>query len=96
MTVKGRLKEKGMIGGIVVRKPLLRPVNKQKRLKFAQEPVDWTFDQWSMKDSNQIVLCHPSGVPVLEQCHSDVGSRHFSVGTTSVSEYYVENVFLTL
>ena len=45
-TVKGRLKEKGMIGRIDVRKPLLRPVNEQKRLKFAQEHVDWTIDQW--------------------------------------------------
>ena len=44
--VKGRLKEKGMIGRIAGRKPLLRPVNKQKRLKFAQEHVDWTIDQW--------------------------------------------------
>ena len=44
--VKGRLKEKGMIGRIAVRKPLLRPVNKQKRPKFAQEHVDWTIDQW--------------------------------------------------
>ena len=46
MTVKGRLEEKGMIGRIAVRKPLLRPVNKQKRLKFAQEHVEWTIDQW--------------------------------------------------
>ena len=45
-TVKCRLKEKGMIGRITVRKPLLRPVNKQKRLKFAQEHVDWKIDQW--------------------------------------------------
>ena len=29
---------------------------------------------------------YPSGVPVLEQCRSDVGSRHSSVGTTSVSD----------
>ena len=28
----------------------------------------------------------PSGVPVLEQCRSDVGSRHSSVGTTLVSD----------
>ena len=45
-TVNGRLKEKGMIGRIAVRNPLLRPVNKQKRLKFAKEHVDWTIDQW--------------------------------------------------
>ena len=45
-TVKGRLEEKGMIGRIAVRKPLLWPVNKQKRLKFTQEHVDWTIDQW--------------------------------------------------
>ena len=29
---------------------------------------------------------YPSGVPVLEQYRSDVGSRHSSVGTTSVSD----------
>ena len=45
-TVKGWLKEKDMIGRIAVRKSLLRPVNKQKRLKFAQEHVDCTIDQW--------------------------------------------------
>ena len=35
-----------MIGRFAVRKPLLRPANKRKRLKFAQEHVDWTIDQW--------------------------------------------------
>ena len=35
-----------MIVRIAVRKPLLRPVNKQTRLQFAQEHVDWTIDQW--------------------------------------------------
>ena len=29
---------------------------------------------------------NPSGVPVLEQCRSNIGSRHSSVGTTSVSD----------
>ena len=28
----------------------------------------------------------PSGVPALEQCRSDIGSRHSSVETTSVSD----------
>ena len=35
-----------MIGRIAVRKPLLRPVNKEKRLKFAQEYGEWTIGQW--------------------------------------------------
>lgn len=45
-TVSRRLREKGMFGRIAVRKPLLRPINKQKRLKFAQEHAAWTIDQW--------------------------------------------------
>lgn len=45
-TVKRRLREKGMIGRIAVKKPLLRPVNKQKRLDFAKEHVHWTVDNW--------------------------------------------------
>ena len=45
-TVKKRLREKGMIGRIAVKKPLLRSVNKQKRLDFAKEHLGWTVDQW--------------------------------------------------
>lgn len=45
-TVKRRLREKGMIGRIAVKKPLLRPANKVKRLKFSEEHVDWTIDKW--------------------------------------------------
>lgn len=45
-TVKRRLREKGMIGRVAVKKPLLRPVNKEKRLKFAQEHVGWTIEKW--------------------------------------------------
>lgn len=45
-TVSRRLNEKGMIGRVAVRKPLLRPINKEKRLKFAKQHVDWTIDDW--------------------------------------------------
>lgn len=45
-TVARRLQDKGMIGRIAVRKPLLRPVNEQKRLKFAQEHVNWSIERW--------------------------------------------------
>ena len=35
-----------MIRRIAIGKLLLRPVNEQKRLKFAQEHFEWTIDQW--------------------------------------------------
>ena len=35
-TVKDRLIKKGCIGRVAAKKPPLRPVNKQKRLKFAK------------------------------------------------------------
>lgn len=45
-TVKRRLRAKGYIGRIAVKKPLLRPPNKRKRLLFAQKHKDWSIDKW--------------------------------------------------
>lgn len=45
-TVKDRLKNKGLVGRVAAKKPLLRAVNKQKRLKFAKEHENWTMEQW--------------------------------------------------
>lgn len=45
-TVKSRLRDKGMIGRVAIKKPLLRPINKQKRVKFAREHISWTINQW--------------------------------------------------
>lgn len=44
--VKSRLVEKGYFGRVAVRKPLLRPANRRKRLIFAQKYKNWTMDQW--------------------------------------------------
>ena len=57
-------------------------------------PFTWfrnTFCQkstgnWPIKHKLFIIHPNPSGVTVLEQCRSDVGSRHSSVGTISVSD----------
>lgn len=45
-TVKSVLKKHGLSGRIAVKKPLLRAVNKRKRLKFAQKYKHWTVEQW--------------------------------------------------
>lgn len=45
-TVKRRLRENGLIGRVAVKKPLLRPVNKKKRLQFAKEHKNWTIADW--------------------------------------------------
>lgn len=45
-TVRRRLKEAGLNGRVAKRKPLLRAVNKQKRLEFAKKHRNWTIDQW--------------------------------------------------
>ena len=42
-TTKRRLREKGLIGCIVVKKPLLRPANRLNRLNFVKEHKDWTI-----------------------------------------------------
>lgn len=44
--VKYRLNEKGYFGRVAVKKPLLRPPNRRKRLLFAQNHKNWTVDQW--------------------------------------------------
>lgn len=45
-TVKRRLRSFGLFGRVAIRKPLLRPVNKKKRLAWAKAHKNWTFDQW--------------------------------------------------
>lgn len=45
-TVKRRLRDKGYLGRVSVKKPLLRSQNKVKRLLFAQKHKDWTLEQW--------------------------------------------------
>ena len=45
-TAKRRLRSNGLFGRIAARKPLLRSVNKQKRLKWAKEHKKWTVNQW--------------------------------------------------
>ena len=45
-TVRQRLSHAGLNGRVAVRKPLLRPVNKFKRLKWAKEHKNWTLADW--------------------------------------------------
>lgn len=45
-TVKRRLRIAGLKGCVAVKKPLLRPINKKKRLKWALQHRNWTVEQW--------------------------------------------------
>lgn len=47
VTVKRRLIEIGLNGRVAAKKPLLRPTNLKKRLQFAKDHLDWTFEDWS-------------------------------------------------
>lgn len=46
-TVKRRLRHAGLFGRVAVRKPLLRPQNKQKRLEWAKKHKDWTEEDFN-------------------------------------------------
>lgn len=46
-TVKRRLREKGLFGRTAVKKPLLRSVNKKKRLQWARAHKHWTIADWN-------------------------------------------------
>lgn len=45
-TVKSRLSSAGLRGCVAVKKPLLRKVNKQKRLAWAKRYKNWTVEDW--------------------------------------------------
>ena len=45
-TIKQHLRSANLWGKVAVRKPLLRPINKQKRLKWAKEHQNWTVEDW--------------------------------------------------
>jgi ketohexokinase/beta-glucosidase len=44
--IKVRLRNAGFKGRVCVRKPLLRPINKLKRLVWAIQHQNWTVEQW--------------------------------------------------
>ena len=46
-TVRRRLNESGLRSRVAVKKPLLRAVNAQKRLAWAQKHLNWTAQDWS-------------------------------------------------
>jgi transposase len=46
-TVRRSLQSFDMNGRVACKKPLLRKANIRKRLKFAQEHVNWTVEQWN-------------------------------------------------
>lgn len=46
-TVKRRLKDRGLNGRIALKKPLLRPQNKVKRLAWAKMHRKWSINQWN-------------------------------------------------
>lgn len=45
-TIRNRLKEKGLANYVAVKKEMLKPIHKQKRLEFALNYQHWTEDQW--------------------------------------------------
>lgn len=46
-TVKTRLLRAGLRGRVAIKKPLLRIVNKKKRLEWAKKHANWTAEQWN-------------------------------------------------
>ncbi|XP_018302158.1 uncharacterized protein [Mycetomoellerius zeteki] len=45
-TIKRRLRSADLFGRVAVRKPLLRSVNKKKRLQWAQKHKNWTVEDF--------------------------------------------------
>lgn len=45
-TVKRRLRTAGLMGRVAARKPLLRTINKKKRLIWAKKHRSWTSEEW--------------------------------------------------
>jgi len=46
-TVKRVLRSRNLFGRVAVLKPLLRPINRLKRLNWSQTHINWTSDDWS-------------------------------------------------
>ena len=56
--VQDRLKEWGLKPYVARKKPLLKPEQIEKRLKWAEEHIDWTVDDWKhVAFSDETPLC---------------------------------------
>lgn len=83
-TVRRRLIEHGFYGRIVKKKPFISKVNHKKRLKFATEHRDWTFDDWKKvlwTDETKIEFCIQNRRIYVRRTSSEAYSKHCLKGT---------------
>ena len=63
-TVQNRIKEWGLEAFVARKKPLLKPEQKEKRLKWAQAHVNWTVEDWkrvAFRDETPLCLFQSFG-----------------------------------
>jgi len=82
-TVKRRLVEFGYVGRVAKKKPLLRRINKRKRLVFAQNCKDWIIDQrksvlWTNESKFQL-FCNMFAEKSAKVTWSNVWQHHSSI-----------------
>lgn len=64
-TIRNRIKSMGYHGKIAVKKPFISAKNKQIRLRWARDKINWSIDQWKRiiwSDETKILLFGSDGV----------------------------------
>lgn len=64
-TVRNRLHKQGLKGRVALKKPWLSAKNVKKRLKWAEEHITWTIDDWKKviwSDETKIMLFGSDGI----------------------------------
>lgn len=87
-TVQRRLEDKGLFGRVAAKKPYVNKKNQIKRIRFAQQHINWTPQQWKRilwSDESKFNLVHSDGIRYVRRPVNKRFDPKYTIGTVKHS-----------